>query len=43
MITESANKFRIQIARQRIYEMLEEIDAILSEITNEYTESEGKV
>lgn len=40
MITETAEKVRIQIARQRISDMWEQIDTILSEITNEYTESE---
>ena len=42
MITESAEKFRIRIAKQRISEMWEQIDTILSEITNEYTGSEDK-
>jgi hypothetical protein len=42
MITETANKVRIQIARQRISDMWEEIDTVLSKITNEYTESEGE-
>lgn len=40
MITETANKVRIQIARQRISDMREQIDTILSKIIKEYTESE---
>ena len=42
MITEAANKVRIQIARQRMSNMGEQIDTILSEIIKKYTESEGK-